>query len=420
MHHVKYALCINNDCGHKEEPKPDVTVCPKCGTVLDITYDYDYLRKTVDRDAIKASKYLSFWRYKRFLPVEVDSMPPPLHVGWTPLYRIKGFLGLDRLYIKDDGQNPTGSLKDRPSALCVVKAIEAGRDTIACSSTGNAASSLAGNAASAGLKTTIFVPERAPKGKLAQLLVFGATVVSVQGDYQDTFKLSAAAIERWGWYSRNAAINPFLMEGKKTVAMEICEQMNWRVPDWVAVSVGDGCTLAGVWQGFYDFYQVGFIDKLPRLLSVQASGCYPINKAVRAGANKCSDIVPMSEDTLADSIAVGVPRNGLKAVRAVQASNGLTIEVTDEEILAAMCELGRSCGVFGEPAGVAGVAGLKKAVAQGLIGREERVAVIITGNGLKDTSNALAAVGEPISSQPDINSLLKEFAKHNIGDIAKS
>jgi len=411
MRHVKYALCINKACGLEVKPKPDITLCPKCGEVLDIVYDYDYLKATVTRVQIAASTDYSFWRYKPFLPVEETSEAPPLRVGWSPLYEKRGLLGLDTLYIKDDGQNPTGSLKDRPSALCVVKAKEAGAKSVACASTGNAASSLAGSAAAAGLGAYIFVPERAPKGKLAQLLVFGANVISVQGDYQDTFRLSAEAIDRWGWYSRNAAINPYLMEGKKTVALEICEQLNWNAPDWVAVSVGDGCTIAAVWKGFYDFYQMGFIDKLPRLLSVQASGCDPVHRALRADTE---EITPMAEDTLADSIAVGVPRNGLKSLRAIRASKGAAIEVSDEEILAAMCELGRDTGVFGEPAGVTGFAGLKKAVAEGLIGREERVVTIVTGNGLKDTANALKAAGEPIRTPPDMEQMLRAFERHGI------
>ena len=411
MRHVKYALCINKDCNLQVEPKPDITLCPACGEVLDIVYDYEYLKFTVDRDRLAASKEYSFWRYKPFLPVEDFSEAPPLRVGWSPLYKKHGILDLDTLYIKDDGQNPTGSLKDRPSALCVVKAGEAGASSVACASTGNAASSLAGSAAAAGIPAYIFVPERAPKGKLAQLLVFGAHVISVQGDYQDAFRLSDQVIQRWGWYTRNAAINPYLMEGKKTVALEICEQLGWQAPDWVAVSVGDGCTIAAVWKGFYDFYRMGFIDKLPRLLSVQATGCYPIHKAFRAGTEK---IEPMPEDTLADSIAVGVPRNGLKSLRAIAASDGLAIEVSDREILDAMCELGRGTGVFGEPAGVTGFAGLKKAVEQGLIRKDEKVVTIITGNGLKDTANALKAAGEPISSPPDMERLLIEFEKRGL------
>ena len=270
-------------------------------------------------------------------------------------------LGIKRLWVKDDGQNPTASLKDRASAMAVAKAMEAGAKTIACSSTGNAASSLAGNAAAAGIKTYIFVPERAPKGKVAQLMIFGANVISVKGNYEDTFKMSAAAIDKYGWYNRNAAINPYLSEGKKTVALEIAEQLNWEMPDYLAISVGDGCTIAGVWKGFKDLYAIGFIDKLPRLISAQSLGCYPINRAIQED----KPWEPMEENTIADSISVGVPRNADKALMAIRESNGIAVNVSDEEILAAQRLLGRTCGVFGEPAGVTGAAALKKALRAG-------------------------------------------------------
>jgi threonine synthase len=288
--------------------------------------------------------------------------------------------------------------------------------TVACSSTGNAASSLAGNAAAMGLKSFIFVPERAPKGKLTQLLIFGATVISVKGNYEDTFKLSAAAIEKWGWYNRNAAINPYLSEGKKTVSLEIAEQLDFKTPDYVAISVGDGCTIAGVWKGFKDLYEIGFIDKLPRLISVQASGCYPVNRAIETG----KPIEHMEENTIADSIAVGVPRNGEKALRAIRESNGITVNVSDDEILAAMRLLGATSGVFGEPAGVTGTAGLKKAAEQGLIPEDATVVSVVTGNGLKDVASAQQAsakvgpLGEPIHIPPELDTLTDEFKKLNI------
>ena len=291
------------------------------------------------------------------------------------------------------------------------KAEEAGKTIIACSSTGNAASSLAGNAAAAGLSTYIFVPSRAPKGKVAQLLMFGATVVLVEGSYEDTFRLSAEAIDRWGWYNRNAAINPFLMEGKKTVSLEIAEQLQFRMPDYVALSVGDGCTIAGVWKGFRDLFEAGFIDRLPRLISVQASGCCPINTAAAAHT---MDWNPQEENTIADSIAVGVPRNPVKALRAIEESHGVTVNVSDEEILAAMRMLGRYAGVFAEPAGAAGSAGLKKAVEQGLIEKNASVVSIVTGNGLKDVNNAIRAAGEPIAIPADMDCLLKAFDERGI------
>ena len=354
------------------------------------------------------------WRYLELLPVEGPGTRPKLRVGGSPLYRAEALgkeLGLRELWIKDDGQNPTASLKDRASAMAVVKACEAGKTTIACSSTGNAASSLAGNAAAAGLSTFIFVPSRAPKGKVAQLMMFGATVILVEGSYEDTFRISAEAIERWGWYNRNAAINPYLMEGKKTVSLEIAEQLSFRMPDYVAVSVGDGCTIGGVWKGFKDLYQAGLIDRLPRIISVQASGCCPINTAAAAGT---MEWVPQEENTLADSIAVGVPRNPVKALRAISESNGVTVNVSDEEIMAAMRLLGKHAGVFAEPAGAAGTAGVKKAVETGLIERNASVVSIVTGNGLKDVNNAIRAAGEPMSIRPEMDALLEAFAAKGV------
>ena len=359
------------------------------------------------------NRYTYRWRYRELLPVEESTEAPPLRVGGSPLYeepRLAAQLGLKKLWVKDDGLNPTASLKDRASAMAVAKAREAGAEVIACSSTGNAASSLAGNAAAAGLKTYIFVPSRAPKGKVAQLMTFGATVISVQGTYEDTFELSKAAIDRWGWYNRNAAINPYLSEGKKTVALEIMEQLNWQVPDYIAISVGDGCTIAGLWKGLKDLYAIGFIDRLPRLISAQAAGCCPLNRAI--AENKPWE--PMEENTLADSIAVGVPRNAEKALMAIRESNGLVVNVTDEEIMAAQKLLGRTCGVFGEPAGVTGTAGVKKLCEQGAIGANDTVVSVVTGNGLKDVANAIAACGEPISIPSDMELLLKAFADKGI------
>ena len=353
------------------------------------------------------------WRYRPLLPVEPDSPPPPLRVGWSPLYpapRLAAELGLKTLWLKDDGQNPTASLKDRASALAVVKAREAGARVVACSSTGNAASSLAGSAAAAGLKAYIFVPSRAPKGKVAQLKIFGAIVISVEGSYEETFELSRAAIGRWGWYNRNAAVNPYLSEGKKTVALEILEQLGWHSPDYIALSVGDGCTIAGVWKGLKDLRALGFLDRLPRLISVQAEGCCPLNRALQAGR----PWTPMEENTLADSIAVGVPRNPDKALNAVRESGGVAVNVSDQEILEAMALMGRTQGVFGEPAGAAGTAGVRKALELGLISPDASVVSIVTGNGLKDVANGIRAAGEPLTVRPGLDRLLEAFDRAGI------
>ncbi|WP_130870027.1 threonine synthase [Intestinimonas massiliensis (ex Afouda et al. 2020)] len=410
MKYVLGAKCVK--CGKEYAAAPDLTTCT-CGGILDIQYDYAAIRRDFSPKDLARSDDRSMWRYRPFLPVEDTTPPPPLRVGWSPLYqadRLAKELGLKKLYVKDDGLNPTASLKDRASSMAVAKAGEAGAHTIACSSTGNAASSLAGNAAAAGFETYIFVPSRAPKGKVAQLRIFGATVISVDGSYEDTFELSKAAIDRWGWYNRNAAINPYLSEGKKTVTLEIMEQLNWQVPDFVALSVGDGCTIAGAWKGLKDLYAAGFIDRLPRLIAVQAEGCCPLNRAIQTG----KPWEPMEENTLADSIAVGVPRNPDKALNAIRESNGVAVNVSDEEILAAMRLLGRTQGVFGEPAGVTGTAGVKKALELGLISPDSTVVSIVTGNGLKDVANGIRAAGEPMLVKPDMDALLAAFAENHI------
>ena len=410
MKNVKHAKCVR--CGKIYEAVPQLTNCA-CGGILDIVYDYDYIKTRLTRETLAGRRDNSMWRYRELLPVEETTPAPPLRVGWSPLYEAKALaeeLGIGRLYVKDDGLNPTASLKDRASSMAVAKALEAGARVIACSSTGNAASSLAGNAAAAGLKTYIFVPSRAPKGKVAQLMTFGATVISVQGSYEETFELSKAAIKKWGWYNRNAAINPYLSEGKKTVGLEIMEQLNWEVPDYIAISVGDGCTIAGLWKGLKDLYAIGLIDRLPRLISAQAEGCCPLNRAIETG----EAWQPMEENTLADSIAVGVPRNADKALMAIRESSGLVVNVSDAEIMAAQKLLGRTCGVFGEPAGVTGAAGLKKLCEQGRIERDAAVVSVVTGNGLKDVANAIAACGEPISIPGDMALLEAAFRQAGI------
>ena len=410
LKNVKCAKCVK--CGKEYPATPDVTTC-ECGGILDIVYDYDYIKSRLTKEKLAARKDLTMWRYRELLPIEEETENTPLRVGNTPLYeepRLAEMLGLGHLYVKDDGLNPTSSLKDRASAMAVAKAKEAGKDIIACSSTGNAASSLAGNAAAAGMKTYIFVPSRAPKGKVAQLLTFGATVVSVQGNYEETFELSSKAIDRWGWYNRNAAVNPYLSEGKKTVSLEICEQLQWKAPDYIAVAVGDGCTIGGVWKGLKDLYAIGFIDKLPRLISCQAEGCCPLNRAIQEKA----PWHPMEENTLADSIAVGVPRNPDKALQAIEESHGLVVNVSDAEIMAAQKLLGSVCGLFGEPAGVTGTAGVKKLCEMGVLGKDDTVVTMISGNGLKDVENAIKAAGAPISGPNDMERLLKAFAANNV------
>ncbi|MDO4493762.1 MAG: threonine synthase [Clostridia bacterium] len=394
-------------CGREYPFGPELMTCPHCGEkgILDIVYDYKEVGKTLTKESLAANRDNSMWRYRDLMPVaETTDVSKFLRIGWTPLYEsvsLRNELGIKALYVKDDGLNPTASLKDRASGVAVAKAIELGYDTISCSSTGNAASSCAGSAARMGLKAVIFVPERAPEGKVSQLMIFGAKLVSVKGDYKATFDLSKAAIEKYGWYNRNAGINPVMIEGKKTVSLEIAEQLNFKPTDWVACSVGDGCTIGGVYNGFKDLYELGLIDRIPKILGVQSTGCCPFVDAVAAGR----ELLPTEENTLADSIAVGVPRNPVKALRAVEASGGKWIAVSDDDILATMRILGRTEGVFGEPAGVTATAGVIAAVKAGIIKSDESVTTISTGSGLKDVKNALRAAGKPTKCDPDLAAL---------------
>jgi threonine synthase len=398
-------------CGRAYQPG-DLQTCEVCGQdgILDVRYDYDAARTALTAEAL-AARPADHWRYREILPIRPDVMLPPLHVGWTPVHeapRLAAHVGVARLFVKDDGRNPTASFKDRASSVGVLKALEFGYDTIACASTGNAASSLAGLSASVGLRAMIFVPERAPEPKITQLLVFGATVFRVKGTYEDAFALCRASCERFHWYNRNSGTNPYLVEGKKTAGLEIADQFssstllpNRALPDWVVVSVGDGCTIGGVAKGLHEFKRLGLSSSMPRVLGVQATGASPIVRAFDTN----SDVVPSGSDTIADSIAVGTPRNWRRALAWVRASRGAMIAVDDRAILDAMRTTARLAGVFGEPAGVTGVAGLKQAVATGIVPRETSALVVITGNGLKDIKSAGQAAGHPHDIRPTLDSV---------------
>ena len=376
--------------------------CPRCGIagILDVQYDYAGVARILTRRRLAARSEQSHWRYRELLPIGNSATLPALFVGGTPLTPVPALarhLGIAKLFLKDDGRNATGSLKDRASSVGVVKSREKRRSIIACASTGNAASSCAGMAASMGLKSVIFVPERAPEPKVTQLLIFGATVLRVRGSYEDAFQLCQCSCEKWGWYNRNSGINPYLVEGKKTAGLEIGEQLAWEPTDWVAVSVGDGCTVAAVWKGFRELKTLGLIARTPRILGVQAEGAAPVTAAFFSG----EPLRPIEPATVADSIAVGVPRNWKRAVLAVRESGGTMINVSDDEILDAMRYTGRLSGIFAEPAAATAVAGLRRALAEGCVGRRASAVALITGNGLKDVQSARAAAGQPYDIAPD-------------------
>lgn len=372
--------------------------CPSCGPdgILDVEYAYERLGWEPSNDR-------SIWRYLPLLPVRSDAELPTLPIGWTPLAefpRLASRTGLRSLYIKDDSRTPTGSFKDRASAIGAVKARELGHTTVACSSTGNAACSLAGFSANLGLRAVLFVPAAAPEAKVAQLRAFGARVLLVDGSYDDAYQLCEQAVAAFGWYDRNCAVNPYLIEGKKTCGLEIGEQMSDRPPDVVAVAVGDGCTIAGIWKGLKEMNRLGVLPRLPRMLGVQAAGAAPLVSAWKRGER---DRMPTADArSIADSIAVGKPRNWLKALRAVDESGGALVPVSDEAIAEAACEVAASTGLFAEPSAAAAFAGIRAAREVNLVGRDERVVYVLTGNGLKDVRGSTGRAPAAIPINPSL------------------
>ena len=384
-------------------------VCPKHGDdgILDVVYDYERIAARFTKEGLAASRDFTIWRYKPLLPVEPDSPVPPLRVGWTPLYpapRLAEQLGLKHLWVKDDTGEPTASFKDRASALAVVKAQEVGAEIITTASTGNAAAALAGLAASVGLPAVIFVPKSAPPAKIAQHLIYGARVMLVDGTYDDAFELTLKVAREFGWYNRNTAYNPYMTEGKKTAALEICEQLGWEAPDRIFVPVGDGCIIGGIHKGLKDLMALGWIDHMPKIMGVQAAGSDPLVRAWEEGLQGW-EMKPVEAHSVADSIVAGLPRDRNKALAAVRETGGAYLRVSDEEILAAIPKVARNTGVFVEPAAAAAYAGLEKAVAEGMVDPDERVVVLLTGSGLKDIASAMKTVPEPPVVAPTLEAV---------------
>jgi threonine synthase len=411
-------------CGAEYGPDEVAYVCPKHGDSgnLDIVLDYGAIGAKATPAGLAATTESSLWRYLPLLPVgDPGLLGTPLRAaGWTPLYRAERLgqpLGLSRLFLKDDGRNPTASFKDRASAVVVARARELDAAVVVTASTGNAGAALAGMAAAAGQAAVIFAPETAPPAKVAQLLIFGARVLLVRGNYDVAFDLSLAASKAFGWYCRNTGYNPFTIEGKKTGAFEICEQLTpmqplagsgWAVPDVVVVSVGDGNIISGLHKGFKDLAALGWIDHIPRLIGVQAEGSAAVANASAAGTET---IMPVAARTLADSIGVDLPRDGVRAVRAASNTGGAYVTVRDDEILAGISMLGRQAAVFAEPAGAAAYAGLVKAVQLGLVQSSETIVVVNTGSGLKDVKAARQAAVEAATIEPTLAAVQDAFAQ---------
>lgn len=405
MNSVRALTCTR--C-HRSDPEGASEYgCPSCGGIREVIFDYKSIRPRLSRATLAADPRRDVRRYLPLLPVPDGAPLTPLRVGGTPLYaapRLAAAVGVGRVYVKDEGVQPTGSFKDRASFVGVARAANQGQKIVAAASTGNAATSLAGLAASMGLTAYIFVPATAPEAKVAQLLSYGAQVFAIEADYDATYDLCQQAVAHFGWYNRSAAVNPYLVEGKKTCGLEIGEELANDPPDWVAMSVGDGCSLAGTYKGLVEMHHLGVLPRVPKMLAVQADGAAPLTTAFERGTEEVERI---EARTIADSINVGMPRNPLKALRAVRASSGRFVNVSDQQILAAIPELARNTGVFGEPAAVTAWAGVRAAARAGILGPKDSVVVVSTGTGLKDVRAARQATQAAPTLAPTLEAVLR-------------
>ncbi|HCS40644.1 MAG TPA: threonine synthase [Anaerolineaceae bacterium] len=400
-------------CNKEYLPASVLYTCPQCAGNLDVVIDFEHLGHKYQPEDITSRTDYSLWRYLPLLPI-VDpggERTPLHHSGWTPLYSppdLQKKLGLLSFWLKDEGKNPTASFKDRASAVVVARAREIGAEIVVTASTGNAGAALAGMSAAIGQKAIIFAPKTAPQAKVAQLLIYGAEVILVDGNYDAAFDLTIEAAQEFNWYCRNTGYNPFTLEGKKTAAFEIWEQICLELaPDskrlCVFVSVGDGNIISGIHKGFKDLFALGWLKQMPRIFGVQSEKSAAIANAYFANTET---ITPVTAATLADSISVDLPRDGVRAIRAARDTGGAYLTVADDDIIKGISELG-AYGIFCEPAGSTAYVGLKKAISTGMIFEDDPVVVINTGNGLKDIRAAMMAVQAAPIIEPNLKSLKK-------------
>lgn len=399
-------------CKHEYEPFEVEYVCPNHGYEgrLDVLYDYEGIKEIWEKKQLQSDANHTMWRYQPVLPVKPDNITQFLPVGGTPLFHAKKLgkkLGVNHLYLKCDLFNPTASLKDRASIVAVIRAMEKKQSVITAASCGNAAASLAGmTAAVSGMHSVLFVPKTAPKEKITQINVYGAIVFLVNDTYDAAFDLCLKASDTFGWYSRNTGYNPYLSEGKKTVMLEVCEQLHWQVPDHVFVAVGDGCIIGSLGKAIRDLIMLGWISNTPRIYGVEAQGAAALYNAWKQGNEQ---IIPVIPRTIADSIAVSAPRDSLKAFRTVRESNGEFLAISDTNILQAMKLLAQTSGIFAEPAGATGLAGAISMINEGKIDTNDTIVVLVTGSGLKDTQHAAIIPSQQIIIEPSLDALQKEL-----------
>ncbi|MHA1667377.1 MAG: threonine synthase [Candidatus Heimdallarchaeaceae archaeon] len=375
--------CIS--CKKEYIPEPGRYTCDACGHILgtlEVIYNYEEIKELPIVKDKKFDKKASMYQFDFLLPTSSKTQFDT-YVGGTPLYKFD-LLGMKDVLLKYDGSNPSSSYKDRASSIAINRAMDEGNDTIFCASTGNAASSLAMLNAHTPMQTYIFVPATIPIAKRTQLEISGAKVFAVEGTYDEVYDLSLEMGLKKGWYCRHAAINPYLLEGKKTGAFEIVVQNDFSVPDYVLVGVGDGTVVSSLYKGFWEFKEIGLIDSIPHIIGVQAEGIPAIKEVFKKGKPYTPHVI--TGTTVADSISVGNPRDVIKACTYVEASGGFFVSLTEEEILESIIELGKTTGLFAEPAGAVPFGGLKKLIYEEKVTKTDKVCLVITGNGLKDVN----------------------------------
>jgi len=401
---MAYQKCIN--CGSEYGIDEIVYFCKKCGDILEIKYEQGELA-----EALKNNKWqntpLSVWRYRHFMPISDTTKIVSLNEGGTGFHLCENLakhLGLRELYVKNEGENPTGSFKDRGMTVGVTKAVEFGVKSVICASTGNTSSSLAAYAAKAGLECAVLIPSgKIAYGKLSQSMIYGAKVIQVRGNFDQSLDAVLKLSEKHRSIYLLNSINPFRIEGQKSLGYEICDQLNQEAPDRIIVPVGNAGNISAIWKGFTEFHELGIVKTLPNMTGIQAVGSAPIAHAIKSGSDT---IVPVSApETVATAIRIGAPVSWKKAMNAIRESGGTAETVTDEEILSAQKLLARGEGLFVEPASASSIAGLIKLVENGVIDKDERIVCVTTGHGLKDPDTAVKMSEKPVEVDAEISAI---------------
>jgi threonine synthase len=396
--------CIS--CHTKFDARKMIYVCEKCGHLLDVKYSN--LESALEGDW--KDKPISVWKYSPFLPKLKQVIS--LNEGKTNLYHcinLSDKLGIDNLWVKNEGENPTGSFKDRGMTVGVSVAKSLENSIVACASTGNTSASLAAYAAKAKMTCVVFIPSgKIALGKLAQAMMYGAFVLAIKGNFDEALELVQESCERFHMYLLNS-LNPYRLEGQKTIGYEVIDQLNWDVPDAIILPIGNAGNISAIYKGLLEWKEIGLIDKIPRMIGIQAEGSAPIANAYKRGEKEVTFVE--KPETVATAIRIGKPVNWEKALRAIYGSEGMAETVSDEEILEAQKILARTEGIFVEPASASSIAGLKKLIDDGKIERDERVVCVTTGHGLKDPDTAIKSCEEAIQVEADIEQIEKILSK---------